>query len=310
MPRALIHLVLALAIAGCSGPPPGAQQNAGAPGSASAGQAQPVPAATAESSGVSAVFSVPRRNSYLQLAATEAGFDSRSPAPPPGQRYYTVGLRGTSVSRADFVLEVRPFTFAQNERGCISRADPSAAWLARPLGPTAVFAADKPTEGQISFLVPEDTQRIRVLIAPAQGDSLAAPAGEAFQPAWPAPIRTIEDGTTLRVLVLPPLPVPAKLGDAPAGHKYVLLDFVIENLKNTQGIEFATSQQLRLVDARGGFVQPSALTQQIGCRLDDGDVIPPGQSRRFNVAYEIPAGTPLRVQYRGFEVEEASVDLE
>jgi len=45
-----------------------------------------------------------------------------------------------------------------------------------------------------------------------------------------------------------PHPAPARLGDAPAGHKYVLLDFVVENLRNTQGIEFATSQRLRRVD--------------------------------------------------------------
>ena len=89
----------------------------------------------------------------------------------------------------------------------------------------------------------------------------------------------------------------------------VVLDFVIENLKSTQGIEFTTSQQLRLVDPEGKFVQLDASTKTLGCRLEDGDVVPPGQSRRFMAAYEFPAGAPLRLQYRGFEVEETSVDL-
>ena len=90
---------------------------------------------------------------------------------------------------------------------------------------------------------------------------------------------------------------------------HVVLDFVIENLKSTQGIEFTTSQQLRLVDPQGAFVQLDASTKELGCRLEDGDVIPPGQARRFMASYELPAGAPLRLQYRGFEVEEATVDL-
>jgi hypothetical protein len=89
----------------------------------------------------------------------------------------------------------------------------------------------------------------------------------------------------------------------------VVLDFVIENLKSTQGIEFTTSQQLRLIDPQGKFVQLDASTNALGCRLEDGGVIPSSQSRRFMAAYELPAGAPLRLQYRGFEVEEASVDL-
>lgn len=64
------------------------------------------------------------------------------------------------------------------------------------------------------------------------------------------------------------------------------------------------------MDQSGTFVQPSALTKQIGCRLDDGDVIPPGHSRRFQAVYDMPAGESRRLQYRGFEVDETTVDLE
>jgi hypothetical protein len=37
---------------------------------------------------------------------------------------------------------------------------------------------------------------------------------------------------------------------------------------------------------------------------------PPGQSWHFQAAYDIPAGMPKRLQYRGFEVNEMGVDLE
>jgi hypothetical protein len=89
-----------------------------------------------------------------------------------------------------------------------------------------------------------------------------------------------------------------------------VLDFVIENPKPTWRIEFMTPQQLRMIDQEGAFIQPSALTKQIGCRLDDGDVIPPGHARRFMVVYEMPAGSARRLQDRGFEVNKVSVDLQ
>ena len=87
-----------------------------------------------------------------------------------------------------------------------------------------------------------------------------------------------------------------------------MLDVVIENLTQ-QGIEFTTSQALRFEMPDGQFIQPSPLTQQLTCRLDDGDVVPPGHSRRLMLVYDLPAGQPRRLQYRGFEVDQVSVDL-
>jgi hypothetical protein len=123
------------------------------------------------------------------------------------------------------------------------------------------------------------------------------------------PVQTIEDGATLRVLVLPSSGPPPSLPAPAAGRELVMLDFVIENLQSTQGIDFTTSQQLRLIDSAGAYVQPSTLTKRIGCRLDDGDVIPHSPARRFQVVYETAAGEPKRLQCRGFEVDEISVDI-
>lgn len=312
MPLALFLYVIAALACGWGEPSSaGGQDASAAPGPASATpELPPLVVGTSSPVAPSTVSGPPRANKYLQLGVTEAGFDSGRSA-PPGLRYYTVGLRGIGRSRGnDFLLEFQRFVFAQNEHGCISRPVPNATWLKRPFGKTAIFTSANPTEGQLAFLVPDDSLRIRVLIAPVGPGGLVVPAGKDFTPAWPTPIQTIEDGSTLRVLVLPSPALPAALPPPAAGRKQVVLDFVIENLKSTQGIEFTTSQQLRLIDQSGTFIQPSALTKQIGCRLDDGDVIPPGHSRRFQAVYDMPAGESRRLQYRGFEVDETTVDLE
>lgn len=251
----------------------------------------------------------PRQNKLLRLAVTGSGFDPAAPAAPPGQRYYTIGLRGVSRSNSDVGVDIQRFVFAQDDRGCLSRPAGNAPWLKHPFGAIVVFTAAQQTEGQLAFAVPEDAKQLRVLLAPSEMESLAVPAGEDFRPSWPAAVSTIEDGTALRVLVLPRTEPTTLLPPAAAGRMRVVLDFVIENLKSTQGIEFTTSQQLRLVDAQGKFVQPDSATMQLGCRLEDGDVIPPSQPRRFMVAYELPTGTPLRLHYRGFEVDETIVAL-
>lgn len=265
--------------------------------------------ANSDADGDTAGSGPPRQNSLLRLKVTGSGFDSAAPAAPPGQRYYTVALHGVGRSRSDVGIDVQRFVFAQDERGCISQPVADAPWLKNPLGATPVFTAERPTEGQIAFAVPDDSRQLRVLIAPAEIEALAVPAGEDFTPSWPVPVSTIEDGTTLRVLVLPRGESSSANPPPATGRMRVVLDFVIENLKSSQGIEFTTSQQLRLIDPQGAFVQLDASTNALGCRLEDGGVIPPGQARRFMAAYELPAGAPVRLQYRGFEVEEASVDL-
>lgn len=310
MLRAL--LLSAIAAFGCGCGKPAADKSQEKPPTQDSVAAAPIPAvSTSEGDSPSTLRPLSgeaRASKYSELAVTEGGFDPASPAAPPGFGYYTVGLRGRARG-GDFVLQIQPFVFAQNERGCISRPVINAAWLTNPFGDAMVFAAGKPTEGQLAFLVPADTQRIRILIAPAGAGALIVPAGDDFTPEWPAPIQTIEDGSTLRVLMLPAPAPPPVLPPPATGREQVVLDFVIENLTTEHGIEFTTSQQLRLVDQAGAFVQPSAATKQIGCRLDDGDVVPPGHSRRFQVAYDMPAGAQRRLQYRGFEVDEVSVNL-
>lgn len=251
-----------------------------------------------------------RQNDVLQLAVTEAGF-SQPDTPPAGQRYYTVGLRGISRSPTDIVdLQFGEFVFLQNDRGCVSQPVRNAGGLARPFGDVGSFPPTSPNEGQVTFLVPEDTKQARILIAPRIGGSITLPTGADFTPSWPAPQATIDDGAVMKVHILPTPPKPASLPAPPDGREFVLLDVVVENLNASQGIEFQGTMQLRLADQAGGFVQPSSpLSNQLACRLGDTGVIPAGGTRRFMLVYDVPAGMPRKLQYRGFERDEAFVDI-
>jgi hypothetical protein len=270
MARALLICAVAMLACGCGNAPPDQKHEARPPSDTTA--TPTVTPAADKAPALPAVSSPPRTNKYLQMAVTEAGFDPAAPGAPPGLGYYTVGLKGVGRARGnDFVLETKRFLFAQDDRGCIGRAVDGSAWLKRPIGEAPIFRVSEPTEGQVAFLVPADSQRLRLLIAPTGEGALVMPVGQEFKPSWPAPIQMIEDGSTLRVLVLPALE-----SSPSAANGRVMMDYVIENLSTEQGIEFTTSQQLRLVDQSGKFVQPSGATKQIGCRLDDGDVIPPG----------------------------------
>jgi hypothetical protein len=298
---------IALPACSCGKPPHDAPPASSTTSDAASGSSPGVPT----KSTTSVISGTLRQNKYLKLAVTEAGFaDPPDRKAPSGQRYYTVGLRGASRSRSDVAIGIQQFVFAQNERGCISRPEPNPAWLEHPFRDAMTFTAAQMTDGELAFPVPDDSKSIRVLIAPAEGEGLIVPAGRDFTPTWPDPVSRIEDGSTLRVLVLPRPALPASLAAPPAGRTRVVLDFVVQNLKSTQGVEFQTSQQLRLKSLTGSYVQAAGVTSELGCRLDDGDVIPPGHSRRFMVVYDMPAAAPLKLDYRGFEVDEVSVDLQ
>lgn len=250
-----------------------------------------------------------RQNDLMQLVLSEAGF-SKTGSPPAGQRYYTVGVRGVSRSPRDIVdLQPHQFFFLQNERGCVSQPERSAPGLTRPMGDTGSLPPTSANEAQLSFLVPEDTKQVRLLILPTRGGHITLPAGADFAPSWPAPQQTIQDGSTMKVHVLPTPRRPATLPAAAAGREFVVLDVVAESLKPNQGIDFQGTMQLRLMDPSGAFIQPSPLSNQLACTLGDEGVIPAGHARRFMYVYDVPAGMPLKLQYRGFEKDEVVVDI-
>lgn len=256
-----------------------------------------------------------QENELMQLGLSEAGFGPPGREAPAGQRYYTVGLRGVSRSPTDIVeLPFSQIVFLQTDRGCVSQPERDSTELTRPFGDYGAFIPTAPNEGQVTFLVPDDTQAVRLLIVPLLGSRLELPTDPDFRPSWPAPVQTIEDGSTMRILVLPTPARPAALPPPEPGREQVLLDVVVENLVPSQGIEFQGRQQLRLMDPAGSFIQPlplaGPLAGQLACALGEMDVVPGGHARRFTAVYDVPAGMPLKLQYRGFEVNEVTVEIE
>ena len=327
--------LLALLSAGCGGSSPDAAATANGSGTTAAAPAEGSPgslggalvgaAGGAKGQAASTAVNLPRvpanpkENDIFRLQVTEAGFFPAARPSSPGRRYYTVGLSGTSRSASgqllggskgdDVIIDVRKFVFAQNERGCLAQPEFDVAGVPNLFGDSMTFSPSKASEGRLTFLVPDDTERVRVLIAPAGADGLAVPAGPDFTPAWPTPAHTIADGNTMRILVLPTPALPSGLPPPAAGREHVALDVVVQNLNKDQGIEFQPSQQLRLMDPAGKFVMASAATQQLGCRMNDGEIIPPAQARRLMAVYEMPTGVARRLHYRGFEKDEAIVAI-
>jgi len=250
-----------------------------------------------------------RASSVLQLALTDAAFRQTDPPPPPGLRSYVIGLRGQSLSFKDIVdVQFGQFVFAMNDRGCIVQPEQNATGLSRPFGAIGSFPPTGANEGQVAFLLPEDTSAVKVLFRPSNGGPIDLPAGTDFAPKWPTPAHTFVDGTTMRVHLLPAPPRPATLAPPDDGRKQVLLDVAIENLVPKKGIEFQTVQ-LRLALAGGGFVDPSPISAQLPCRLDGAGVVPAGGVRRFQLVYDVAADAVARVNFRGFELNEATADL-
>jgi hypothetical protein len=252
-----------------------------------------------------ATMGAANRTKLLELAVTEGSWAPADPAPPAGLRYYTLGLRGSSLSPTNIVeVKINEYLFLQNDQGCVAQPESKAPWLSRPLLATAPFLPNIPNEGQLAFLLPADTKNVKFLLRPAIGGALDLAVGADFTPSWPAPVKTVQDGTTLRVQILPPPARPASVPPPSAGRDQVILDVVVENMKPSSGIEFQANQQLRLVDAEGHFHPPEAVSAQVPCRLTGAGVIPAGGSRRFMLVYDVPAGQGGRLEYRGFEKTE------
>jgi hypothetical protein len=250
----------------------------------------------------------PRQNDLVQLALTEARFLPSDSSSAPGTRRFLLGVRGISRSPRDIAVVPMKYLFAQTDQGCLASPEADPKGLTRAFGASATFVPTGANEGQLVVIVPAETHAIRLLLRAQNGGPIELPAAADFQPSWPAPVKSIADGTVMRVHVLPtPQPLPSL--PAPSdGRALQLLDIVIENT-NSKGVEFQPVQ-LRLQAGDGSFVEPSTLSSDVPCHLPSDGTIPPGTARRFTLVYEVPAGPPLRrLQYRGFELQEATVDL-
>jgi hypothetical protein len=250
-----------------------------------------------------------RQNELLQLAVADAGAAPAGTPAPAGMRPVVVSLRGTSRSPKDIIdVPFGQIVYAQTDQGCVSRPERNPEGLTRAFDDIGSFPPTGANEGQLLFFVPADAKAVRVLVRSQTSGPLDLPAAADFQPSWPRPAVTITDGTTARVHVLPRHAPPSTTLPPPtSGREHRVLDVVYENIKK-QGIELQLVQ-LRLARQDGSFIEPSPLSSQMPCRLLSDGVIPATTASRFMLVYDTASGEPLRLNYRGFELDETTVDL-
>ena len=242
-----------------------------------------------------------QQNETLALVSTEARWSENAPPPPPGFRYFTLGLRGTGRTPDDLVaIDLGASGFLQTDQGFVAEPE-QATWLRRPFARPAVFLRNYPNEGQLAFLIPAGSDKVRFLLRPRSGGTIDLPVAGEFTPAWPQPTGIITDGTTLRVLRLPPPDLPADLPAPAAGRRFLAVDVLIENLRTAQPIEFQIDRQLRVLDAGGVVYSPAPESSRLPYRPTGSAVVPAAAARRFQTLYLVPSTEPLRLEYRGFE---------
>ena len=249
-----------------------------------------------------------RSNSIVDLAVAGVNW-TNGPDDRPGTKTVVVGLKGISRKEALADIPFGEFGFLQTDQGCLARPERPSEEFARPLSPMGRFPPFAPSEGQLAFVVPADSKSATLLLRVREpGGSLDLPVVSGAKPSWPSPASTITDGDVLKVHRLPGTAVPAGVPAAPAGSERIALDFVVENLRPSDGIELQLEQQFRIVTPDGKRIEPSGDSARVPCSLT-GDVVPAGTSRRFTLVYDVPPGQPLQFEYRGFNVKSELVKV-
>ncbi len=254
----------------------------------------PVPAST--------LGGASKSNELVDLAIAGASWSAAAPA-TPGSKTLVVTIRGISRQNAIADIPFGDFSFLQTGAGCIAQPERPDQTLTRPFSPRGSFIPFIPTEGQLAFVVPADTQSAALLLRLNQGASLDLPVLGDGSARTPPVTATHDDGKVLRIGIVgvsaPPATVPAPR----AGLEYVAVDYIVENLTVNTGIDLQPAPQLALADAEGKTYPPDQAGQLLPCRLTGRNTVPAAGWRRFSLLYAVPVGQPLTLKYRGFESE-------
>jgi hypothetical protein len=96
------------------------------------------------------------------------------------------------------------------------------------------------------------------------------------------------------------------LGDAQPeeGKRFLVLDLSLVSKVN-QGIEFQTSEQLKLLNGEEEILVDTNSMEKLSHPLNENSVVPAHGRGRFEIAFQAPAdATKLVLYYRGFNREE------
>jgi hypothetical protein len=241
-----------------------------------------------------------RSNDLVDLAVTGTSW-SEAPSSVPGAKTLIVGVRGISRQNAIVQIPFGDFGFLQTDQGCVAQPEVRARQITRPMAPMGRFPPFVPSEGQLAFTVPADTQGATLLVRLRQGGPIDLPGLGDGSARKPPALVTHEDGKVLRVHIVGTGTPPAGLRGPREGFEHFVVYYMVENLKTGSGLELQPAPQFALADDQGTKYPPDRASQQLPCRLTGANVVPAGGWRRFSLLYVVPAGQPLSLQYRGFE---------
>jgi hypothetical protein len=249
---------------------------------------------------VSSLGGASRSNDLVDLAVTGASW-SEAAASLPGTKTLVVTLRGISRQNAIAQIPFGDFGFLQTDQGCVAQPEIRAPQITRPMAPMGRFLPFVPSEGQLAFAVPADTQGAMLMVRLRQGGPIDLPVLGDGSVRKPPALVTHEDGKVLRVNIVGTSAPPPGLTPPREGFEHLVVDYMVENLKTGSGLELQPAPQFALADDQGTKYPPDRATQQLPCRLTGANVVPAGGWRRFSLLYAVPPGQPLTLQYRGYE---------
>jgi len=240
-------------------------------------------------------------NEFVDLTLTGASW-AEGAAKDPGMRTLVLTIKGISLQNAMVDMPFGEFASLQTDQGCIAQPDEQSPAVLRPLAPVGRFIPLAPNEGQLAFTLPAATRGATFVFRASQGKPIEFPVLGDASPQRPATRATVTDGSTLKLHLVGTLSgAPAGVEPPESGREYIVVDYLVENLHATQGLELQPAEQLALVDGAGEHHAPDAASDRLPCRLTGAGVVPAGGWRRFSLLYTVPAGQPLIVEYRGFE---------
>jgi hypothetical protein len=174
------------------------------------------------------------------------------------------------------------------------------------------FLPETAQRGALVFQVPAQHGALRLVVnlpgypplelnLPNTSTGGGAPAAVSQAPV----LFTISDGDTLDVQVHGMRAAP-NLGDAQPeeGKRFLVLDLSLVSKVN-QGIEFQTSEQLKLLNGEEEILVDTNSMEKLSHPLNENSVVPAHGRGRFEIAFQAPAdATKLVLYYRGFNREE------
>ncbi|MEM8925481.1 MAG: DUF4352 domain-containing protein [Actinomycetota bacterium] len=221
--------------------------------------------------------------------------------PEAGNRYVAVDLEITN--RSGETLDLNPFSFEVFDTQGFAYA-PAVADARRPR-PTGVLLAGQTRRGDLTFEVPDEAtlsllvlQRLELGVEPLGIDLTGAPPSEV--PATTddgsvgvptlAPLGEVVDGGSFRYLIHGATEVSAEsdFEQPEPGNVFIAVDMELTN--QTGETEGAPIFGIQAFDADGVAYDYGFKTPRNDAPI--GDVLP-GQTRRGDLTFEVPAGTTL-----------------